>query len=76
MRGDVEVRLSHGVNLAHPGGDNWFDAIDRAGNVLRVIEGVVEIGAQLDLPAVFTDGEVLEDRKIQVLDRYRCGLFE
>ena len=69
VRRDVEIRLAHGVDLADARRVDWLYTVDRTRNVLRVIEDVIEIRAQLDLLATFTDGEVLEDREIHVLNR-------
>ena len=69
MRSDIKVRLAHSVDLAHAGSRNRFYTVNRARDVLCVIEGVVEIRSELDFLAAFTDAEVFEDRKIQILDR-------
>ena len=69
VRRNIEVRLAYGVDLVHTRCCDWFYAVDRTGNVLRVIEGVIEIRAELDLLAAFTNAKVLEDRQVYILNR-------
>jgi len=69
MRSGVEVRPSHSVDLCHTCSRYRFDTVDWTGNVLRVIEGIVEIRSELDLSPAFTDAKILKDREIQILDR-------
>lgn len=69
VRSNVKISLTHGIKLTHASGSDWFDAINRTGNVLWMIERVVKICAQLNLLAAFADGEVLEDREVEILNR-------
>src|SRR6185503_15757529 len=69
VRWDVEVRLAHRIDLSDTRCRGQLNSIDRTRYVLRVIERVVEIRAQLDLLASLAGREVFEDGEIEVLDR-------
>src|SRR5919107_6337592 len=69
--GAVEVGVAgeDRVDLPDADGVNRRHVVRGAGDVLRVVEGVEEVGAELYAPAALhAEVEVLEDRDVEVVD--------